>query len=158
MRRGFCGSAQEHERFGLRKGNLTMKTRKMRNLRKMFVAGAAAFLLMAESVTAFACPAVHEEPVAGCTEEGHDHEGCGEVILYDEQFVDAEGNIRPASLVNGRVFCLKHDKVPGYFQTHVKNADGGCTVKTYEGVTCIYCETIWLGDLYATSKYGKCPH
>lgn len=129
-----------------------MKTRKMRNLRKTIVAGFAAFMMLAESLTAFAAPVEH--PEEGCTEEGC---VCHGEVLYDEQFVDMDGNIHPVG-PSGRVFCIKHDIVDGYYQTHVKNDDGGCTVKTYKGKTCIYCHTIWLGDLYSTAKFVKCPH
>ncbi|MCI9570998.1 MAG: hypothetical protein HFH97_00055 [Lachnospiraceae bacterium] len=130
-----------------------MKTRKMRNFRKAMVAGATAFLMFAESVTAFACPAEpHDETACACGEEH------GAVVLYDEQFVDEEGNITPVSGIQGRVICFKHDIISGYFQTHVKNDKGGCTVKTYESTQCIYCNTIWLGDLYEVAEYVKCPH
>ncbi len=117
------------------------------------VAGATAFLMFAESVTAFACPAEpHDETACACGEEH------GAVVLYDEQFVDEEGNITPASGIQGRVICFKHDIISGYFQTHVKNDKGGCTVKTYKSTQCIYCNTIWLGDLCAVDEYTKCPH
>lgn len=147
---------EEHKRVVEERVNLIMKTRKMGRFGKTAVAGFAALMMLAESVTAFACPAELPEEVCTCDEEGH--EGCGEVILYDEQFVDEEGNIYPAHTVNGRVFCLGHVKVDGYFQTHVKNDNGGCTVKTYKATQCAYCYTIWLGDLYATSIYPKCIH
>lgn len=56
------------------------------------------------------------------------------------------------------VFCIKHDIRPGYFQTHVRDDKGGCTVKTYEGTRCTICNSIWVGDLYSTFTYVKCPH
>lgn len=155
-RKALDGSEEEHKRFIVERVNLIMKIRKMGRFGKAAVAGFAAFMMLAESVTAFACPAELPGEVCTCDEEGH--EGCGEVILYDEQFVDEEGNIYPAHTINGRVFCIKHDIVEGYLQNHYKNDDGSCTVKTYKATTCIYCNTIWMGDLVSTRKYVKCPH
>ena len=100
----------------------------MKNLKKTVVAGLAAFMMLAESVTAFAC-----------TEAPH-------------------GNITPVSGVSGRILCFKHKIVEGYFQTHVDNGKGGCTVKTYYSTRCIYCNTIWMGDLYAIDEFTRCPH
>ena len=124
----------------------------MKKMKRTMVAGLAAFMMLAESVTAFACPA--EPHDAGC-ECGEAH---GAAILYDQQFVDEDGNVTPVSGINPQVFCPKHRIVEGYYQTHVKNDDGGCTVKTYHGTQCVNCYTIWLGDLYAVTEYVKCPH
>lgn len=131
-----------------------MKTKKMRNLKRTVVAGLAAFMMLAESVTAFACPAEpHDEAHCDCA-EGE----CNADILYDRQFVDMDGNITPVSGVSGRVLCLKHRIVQGYYQTHVKNDTGGCTVKTYNSTQCVYCNTIWVTDLYAIDRFTTCTH
>ena len=129
-----------------------MKTRKMRNWKRTMAAGLAAFMMLAESVTAFACPVeVHDEECCECAEHGA-------VILYEEQFVDMEENVTPVSGINPQILCPGHKVVEGYYQTHVKDGKGGCVVKTYESTQCLYCETIWVKDWVATDTYAKCPH
>lgn len=149
--KGRTGGRQEHERFVKERVNLVMKVREMKKLKRTMVAGLAAFMLLAESVTAFACPAEpHDEASCECAEHG--------AVMYDEQFVDMDGNVTPVSGISPRVICLKHKIVEGYYQTHVKNSSGGCTVKTYYSTQCIYCNTIWLGDLDSIAEFAKCPH
>lgn len=134
--------------------NSIMKTRKIRNFRRTVVAGLAAFMMLAESVTAFACPAVaHDDAQCTCAEEAHN-----EVILFDEQFVDVDGNVTPVSGISPRLICLKHTIVEGYFQTHVRDGRGGCTVKTYHSTRCVCCNTIWMGDLCAVAEFVTCTH
>ena len=128
-----------------------MKTRKMRNLKRTVVAGLVAFMMLAESVTAFAAPADTHDEGCDCAEHGA-------VILYDEQFVDMDGNIVPANGINPRLICPGHNIVSGYFQTHAKDGKGGCNVKTYHSTRCLYCETIWVGDLCAVDTHVTCPH
>ena len=127
-----------------------MKVQKMKKMKRTMVAGLVAFMMLAESVTAFAA----EPHDAGC--------GCGEehgaVILYDEQFVDEDGNITPVSGISEQTICLGHRIVEGYYQTHVKDGKGGCTVKTYHSTQCVYCFTIWIGDLRLMAEFAKCPH
>lgn len=160
-RKALDGSEEEHESIIVERVNLIMKIRKMGRFGKAAVAGFAALMMLAESVTAFACPAEPQFPEGVCTcgEEGHEGcEGCGEVILYDEQFVDEEGNIYPSHTISMRLPCFKHEKVEGYLQNHYKYDDGSCTVKTYKATTCLICDTIWMGDLVSARKYVTCPH
>lgn len=131
-----------------------MKTQMTRRFGKTVVAGLAAFMMLAQPFTAAACPA---EPHVE-TECDEEHGAEGSVIFYDAQFVDGDGNVYPVSEISARVFCPGHEKVNGYFQTHVSDGKGGCTVKTYEGVKCVICDTIWLGDLIRITTYAKCPH
>lgn len=135
-----------------------MKKRMMRHLGKMAVAGLAAFLLLAEPLTAIAYSG---EPgaVTECTDENCS--GHGEVILYDEQIVDMDGNIYPVNNPHARgglCWLFGHEIIDGYLDTHLKNDSGGCTVKTYTCTACIYCDTIWVGDLIRTTRHVKCPH
>lgn len=133
--------------------NLIMRTQKMRHMKKALVAGLAAFMMLAESVTAYACPAeIHDEEHCTCAGEH------GTDMLYDAQFVDEDGNVTPVSGINPRVLCLKHEIVSGYYQTHVRDGKGGCTVKMYHSTQCVYCNTIWVGDLCAVEENVKCPH
>lgn len=132
-----------------------MKTQKMRHFGKTFVAGLAAFMMLAQPFTAAACPAEAHLDGEECTEE---HSVLGEPIFYDAQFVDEDGNVYPVSEISPQVFCIGHEKVNGYFQTHVKDGKGGCTVKTYKSVKCVICDTIWVGDLVNISEFVTCPH
>lgn len=132
-----------------------MKTQKMGRFGKTVVASLAAFMMLAQPFTAAACPADVHVDAEECTEE-HDVVESG--IFYDAQFVDEDGNVYPVSEISPQVFCFKHEKVDGYFQTHVEDGKGGCTVKTYKGVTCVICDTIWVGDLIRITEYAKCPH
>lgn len=151
--KGRAGGSKAQKKSHKRKVYSIMK-KNMKNLKKTVVAGLAAFMMLAESVTAFACTeAPHDEANCACAEGEH-----GDCILFDEQFVDMDGNITPVSGGSGRTICLKHRIVEGYFQTHVKNDTGGCTVKTYHSTQCVYCNTIWMGDLYAIDRFTTCPH
>mgnify|MGYP001044988860 CR=1 FL=1 len=132
-----------------------MKMQMMKRFGKTVVASLAAFTMLVQPFTAAACPAEAHVDTAEC-EEGHSVEGS--IILYNAQFVDEDGNVYPVSEITPQVFCPGHEKYDGYFQTHVADGKGGCTVKTYKGVKCVICDTIWLGDLINTSIYAKCPH
>ena len=151
--KGRAGGSKAQKKSHKRKVYSIMK-KNMKNLKKTVVAGLAAFMMLAESVTAFACTeAPHDEANCACAEGEH-----GDCILFDEQFVDMDGNITPVSGGSGRVLCFKHKIVEGYFQTHVKDGKGGCVVKTYHSTQCLYCNTIWMGDLFAIDEFTKCTH
>lgn len=153
--------------------NLIMKAKEVGNWRKGLAAGMFAVLLVANSFTALAYPNVYrvEDEKADVAEDTIDGNAfwAGEFlgdgynnpvvgVVYDDEFIDMEGNVSPVSSYNPYVFCIKHDIVSGYYQTHRKNDEGGCTVKTFESTKCLNCNTIWIGDLYATLTYVKCPH
>lgn len=127
----------------------------MRHFGKTVVAGIAAFMMLAQPFTALACTEEAHTEALECAEE---HGALGEVILYDAQFVDEDGNVYPVEELSPQLFCIKHEIVSGYFQTHVKDDKGGCTVKTYDSTKCLICDTIWLGDLVNKTVYAKCPH
>lgn len=132
-----------------------MKTQMIRRFGKTVVASLTAFMMMAQPFTASACTA---EPHVDTCECGEEHSAELNAIFSDAQFVDEDGNVYPVSGISPQVFCPGHEKVNGYFQTHVSDGKGGCTVKTYKGVKCVICDTIWLGDLIDISEYAKCPH
>lgn len=153
--------------------NLIMKAKEVGNWRKGLAAGMFAVLLVANSFTALAYPNVYrvEDEKADVAEDtidgnafwaggflgdGYNNPVVG--VVYDDEFIDMEGNVSPVSSYNPYVFCIKHDIVSGYYQTHRKNDEGGCTVKTFESTKCLNCNTIWIGDLYATLTFVKCPH
>ncbi len=153
--------------------NLIMKAKEVGNWRKGLAAGMFAVLLVANSFTALAYPNVYrvEDEKADVAEDTIDGNAfwTGEVpgngynrtiveVYYDDAFIDTAGNVFPVDVYSPYVFCIKHDIVSGYYETHRKNDQGGCTVKTFESTKCLNCNTIWIGDLYSTSTYVKCPH
>lgn len=147
-----------------------MKAKKVRVWEKMIGGGLLAVLLFVNSLTALAYPNVfHVDNASSETAveavEGDDcwvcSEGEGqsvENIVYDQQFIDEAGQIYPVENQGKRVFCFAHSIIPVYFQIHTKDDNGGCTVKSYSATLCTKCNTIWLGDLYSTTVYVKCPH
>lgn len=131
-----------------------MKTRKMKLWQKVMASGVLACMLTVNSMTAFACPDGHtaEENTAAAVEAQEP------VVLYDSQFVDEEGNVTPVSTYMPRVWCPGHDIVSGYLHTHVKNDQGGCTIKSYHSTRCLICNTIWVGDRVSVATFVTCPH
>ena len=153
--------------------NLVMEIKQVKRWKKRFAAGVFAALMVVNSFTAMAYPDVYhvDAGYAATAEDASDgsaawadfsvvdvySESVCEVV-YENQFIDEEGNVYPASSFSPYVFCIKHDIRQGRFQTHVKDGNGGCTVKTYEGTRCTICNSIWVGDLISTYIYVKCPH
>lgn len=150
-----------------------MSKRIVKGWEKIVAGSVFAVILLLNSMTAFAYPEIYymeesEEELSGeffegetlwtCDDIGFGCNSSVDVILFDEQFVDETGNIYPANNGNARVICLKHNIVSGYLQTHVKDDNGGCTVKSYESTRCTICNTIWIGDLVSTHIYVTCPH
>lgn len=150
-----------------------MTKKKMKVWEKVMAAGTFAVLVFVNSLTALAYPNVFyvdnttaEVAVAvadgdNCwafSEAATGYDGPVEEIVYDEQFIDEAGQIYPAGNQSQRVICFKHNIVSGYFQNHLKDDNGGCTVRTYESTRCTKCNTIWIGDLVSTTTYVNCPH
>ena len=153
--------------------NLIMNAKVIKSWKKRVASGVFAVLVAANSLTALAYPSVYhvednkanvvKGTVAGdafweeeCAES--DYMGPTTDIIYDNEFIDAEGNITPVESFSPYVFCFKHDIVSGYYRTHLKDDKGGCTVEVYESTKCLNCNTIWIGDLYSRTYYVKCPH
>lgn len=81
-----------------------------------------------------------------------------EVILYDEQFIDENGQIYPIDSAKEQDACPEHDFESGVIQIHIKNEDGGCAIETYEGARCTKCGIGQIGKrLYKVEKIS-CPH
>lgn len=81
-------------------------------------------------------------------------------IRYDNQFVDAEGNIYPISdedMVVTYRGC-NHDYVVGKQVIHDKQSDGSCLVKVFEAERCSKCGLVLLGKQISETKYMVCPH
>ena len=130
-------------------------------------------LVFLDSLTALAYPDVHhvknavteaaEDSMDGgnfwiydCAEDGYGMSM--DVILYDKQFVDENGEIYPMRSTEGQKTCSEHDTISGIVQIHEKDNNGGCTIETYEGTRCIKCGIVWTGEFdYKISK-TSCIH
>lgn len=66
-------------------------------------------------------------------------------FLYDQEFIDESGNVYPADERDAAVFATcEHQYVSGTYLTHVKDANGGCTVTGYEATRCSLCRDLAL--------------
>ena len=152
---------------------LIMNEKQRKTWEKIIGACVFAVMLFANSLTALAYPDIYS--VEAIAQETGESSVNGEavwmesdsqdgynvdlsIIQYDRQFVDENGNIYPADETSPYAFCLKHDIVSGYYQTHVRNSSGGCEVVTYESTRCTNCNTVWVGDKVSTITYDPCPH
>lgn len=77
-------------------------------------------------------------------------------ILYDNQFIDEEGNIYPVTDPVQR--GCSHTYVSGIETTHHPFSDGGCELKEYNSKRCSKCGYVVTGSLRSTTTYVKCPH
>lgn len=80
-----------------------------------------------------------------------------DVILYDRQFVDEEGNIYPVPETEPQWGC-DHDYVSGKEKFHNSHSDGSCEVIVYKAERCSKCGTVKLGELISSHYYAVCPH
>lgn len=81
-------------------------------------------------------------------------------IRYDDQFVDAEGNIYPTQgeePVSAYRSC-DHSYTPGTRVMHDKKSDGSCLVKVYDAERCSKCGFVLIGDFISETRYAVCPH
>ena len=150
-----------------------IKENKQVGHRERFIAiGIFVFLTFLNSLTALVYPKVHhvkdaiieaaEDAVGGENFWMYNYieDGYGvltEVILHDEQFVDKDGKIYPATYLEETV-CGEHDIVSGVLQIHVKDDDGSCIIETYEGDRCTKCGNVWKGDYLHKTTKSSCTH
>lgn len=80
-----------------------------------------------------------------------------DVILYDRQFTDEEGNIYMIPDVEPHWSC-DHSYVSGVETRHNSNSDGSCEVSKYKAERCSKCGTLKMGDWISTTTYAVCPH
>lgn len=81
-----------------------------------------------------------------------------DIIEYDWQFVDADGNIYPVEEgINAAAAC-SHTYVSGEVKHHVKNADGSCSITYYEAKRCSKCGDVILGSYSRTAEFTVCKH
>lgn len=152
---------------------LIMNEKQRKTWQKVIAAGVFAVMLFANSLTALAYPNVYQMEATSEREAEiainselmwmesdfqDEYNFDLNIIKYDRQFVDENGNIYPADETSPHILCLKHSIVSGYLQMHERNSSGGCTVYTYNSTRCTNCDTIWIGDLVSTTNYVTCPH
>lgn len=81
-----------------------------------------------------------------------------EKILYSIQFIDEEGNIYSVDSSHTRKACTNHNYVSGTVIKHVKNSDGSCEVRYYDGKRCSSCGHVVYGRLIDIESHSTCPH
>lgn len=142
----------------------------------------AAALILANSITAFAYRDPHSEILPeGATKEEidstlesdvfefvpdiEDAESVEEntlkqeiVILYEDEFIDEEGNIYPVLEDDGISPHCNHVYVSGRERLHRSFSDGGCEVREFYAQQCAKCGQVIRGDLISTTTWVKCPH
>ena len=155
--------------------NKIMNSRKMKRWEKIIAVSVFVVFMLADSLVAFAYPNVYHVDDETEAVEVVDYVAAGDSlwtfngndvtydqkvfeVLYDVEFIDENGVITPVNDVQPQVFCLGHDWLQGYVQTHGKNDDGSCTVTVFNSKRCPYCNTVIIESLYATYNYVKCPH
>lgn len=78
-------------------------------------------------------------------------------MLYDECFVDENGNVYPIEENKERAAC-KHTYVNGDYQKH-KKSGAGCRMDYYHGKRCSKCANIVMdAKPYSSRTWKKCPH
>ena len=86
-----------------------------------------------------------------------ENEELGELeILYDNQFIDEEGNIYPITDPVQR--GCSHNYVSGTATNHHSYSDGSCEVRNYNAQRCSKCGLVVYGDLISKTYYTVCPH
>lgn len=84
------------------------------------------------------------------------------VVLYEKQFVDAEGTIyripRNAPVVRSFRAGNTHTYITGTAMEHVKNPDGSCTGIVYRARRCRVCGNLFYGQEISSYQYMACPH
>lgn len=80
-----------------------------------------------------------------------------EKILFQEQFVDENGNIFEADKTV-RKSCSHTVTVDGTYQEHELHNDGSCKLKNFNAKRCTECGTLFMGNFISEAYYPKCIH
>ena len=172
LKNSFCrvmeGSSEIDKRIALLKNRRCIKRKE-----KAFVICLFGFLVFLDSLTALAYPKVRhvknaitemaEDAVDGNNFWIYDYAADGfdmplEAVMYDEQFVDREGQVYPLGSGNETENCSNHDILSGVVQIHIRDDDGACTIETYEGTRCSKCGNVWRGNFLFEIEKSSCPH
>lgn len=153
--------------------SLMKKRRNIKRRDKLIATCVFGLLVFLDSLTALAYPQVYhvkssaielaEDAVGGgnlwvddCTEDEYGLPV--DIVLYNEQFVDEDGQIYLAYFDKENEIGSEHDKVAGIIQIHIKDSDGSCTVEVYEGTRCKKCDVVWKGNLLYKVRKDFCVH
>lgn len=79
-------------------------------------------------------------------------------VLYDEQFIDADGNVYEVHSDASPYLNCNHSFKDGVFAQHITYKDGSCIMEYYEGQMCTICAYTIVGDVINIVTYLKCPH
>lgn len=79
-------------------------------------------------------------------------------IVYDEQFIDEDGNIYEITDIAQTYAICVHQYKSGKAIRHTKYQDGSCDYIIYWAQRCTKCDITVLGDVYSTQHYPVCPH
>ena len=81
-------------------------------------------------------------------------------ILYEEQFIDTQGNIFPVKdTVDENLYrSCNHNYVSGTTCRHTKNSNGSCVIIAYSTERCSKCGDVVRGNRLYETNYDICPH
>ena len=79
-------------------------------------------------------------------------------IEYPVQFIDEDGNVYNVENIHTREACTNHNYVSGKVTKHIKNSDGSCEVRYYDGKRCSTCGHVVYGRLTDSEYHETCPH
>lgn len=79
-----------------------------------------------------------------------------EIVLYDNAFIDEEGNISPVGQAETKAAC-EHRYKNGSVSTHKKSGKG-CVINYYHAKKCTKCSKVIKGDLYRSINSKICTH
>lgn len=79
-------------------------------------------------------------------------------FLYENQFIDGEGNIYPIYDDEGISTYCNHVYDSGTAQYHLPLSGGGCRVDEYYADRCVKCGQILRGAWISSQTWAKCPH
>ena len=79
-------------------------------------------------------------------------------VLYDEQFIDADGNVYEVHSDASPYLNCNHSFKDGVYSQHLIYKDGSCEMYYYEGQMCTKCSYTIVGNFISSHKYATCPH
>lgn len=80
-------------------------------------------------------------------------------ILAAEQFVAEDGTIYVIDpMASSSYFSCTHSFVSGVYQSHVKNADRSCVVRSFRAERCSKCGLVRVYEQISKVTYEPCPH
>lgn len=80
-----------------------------------------------------------------------------EEVVYDSEFIDANGNHYEVSEIVGRASC-SHQYINGVYQDHKKNSSGGCQIIVYSATYCTLCKHVLISEEISRTFYKHCTH